>query len=46
LVSPLLERYFYKRGFDTAATTAIRLEDVVGPAPDQQAAGGDQLVLR
>jgi lipopolysaccharide heptosyltransferase II len=28
LVSPLLERFFYKRGFDTAATTAIRLEDV------------------
>ena len=28
LVSPLLERFFYKRGFETAATTAIRLEDV------------------
>jgi ADP-heptose:LPS heptosyltransferase len=28
LVSPLLERFFYKRGFDTAATTAIRMEDV------------------
>ncbi|PYR17447.1 MAG: hypothetical protein DMF94_23725 [Acidobacteria bacterium] len=28
LVSPLLERFFYKRGFDTAATTAIRVEDV------------------
>jgi ADP-heptose:LPS heptosyltransferase len=28
LVSPLLERFFYKRGFDVAATTAIRLEDV------------------
>jgi heptosyltransferase II len=28
LVSPLLERFFYKRGFDSAATTAIRLEDV------------------
>ena len=28
LVSPLLERFFYKRGFDTAATTAIRLGDV------------------
>jgi hypothetical protein len=28
LVSPLLERFFYQRGFDIAATTAIRLEDV------------------
>jgi ADP-heptose:LPS heptosyltransferase len=28
LVSPLLERFFYKRGFDSAATTAIRVEDV------------------
>jgi heptosyltransferase-2 len=28
LVSPLLERFFYKRCFDIAATTAIRLEDV------------------
>jgi heptosyltransferase II len=28
LVSPLLEKYFYKRDFDVAATTAIRLEDV------------------
>jgi ADP-heptose:LPS heptosyltransferase len=28
IVSPLLERFFYKRGEDTAATTAIRLEDV------------------
>jgi hypothetical protein len=27
LVSPLLERFFYKRGFDPAATTAIRLDD-------------------
>ena len=28
LVSPLLERFFYKRVFDEAATTAIRLEEV------------------
>jgi heptosyltransferase II len=28
LISPLLERFFYKRDFDVAATTAIRLEDV------------------
>jgi heptosyltransferase II len=28
LVSPLLEQFFYKRGFDHAATTAIPLEDV------------------
>jgi heptosyltransferase II len=29
LVSPLLERFFYKRGFDNAATTAISLDDVL-----------------
>jgi ADP-heptose:LPS heptosyltransferase len=28
VVSPLLERYFYKRGFDEAATTAIGLDQV------------------
>ena len=28
IVSPLLERYFYQRGDDTAATTAISLEQV------------------
>jgi hypothetical protein len=28
LVSPLLERYFYKRAFDHAATTAITLDEV------------------
>jgi lipopolysaccharide heptosyltransferase II len=28
LVSPVLDRFFYKRDFDPAATTAIRLEDV------------------
>jgi heptosyltransferase II len=28
LVSPLLEQFFYKRGLDPAATTAIALEDV------------------
>lgn len=28
LVSPLLEQFFYKRVFDPAATTAIRLQDV------------------
>jgi ADP-heptose:LPS heptosyltransferase len=28
IVSPLLEKYFYHRGFDPAATTAIRLDDV------------------
>jgi heptosyltransferase II len=27
LISPLLERFFYKRGYDVAATTAIRLDD-------------------
>ena len=28
LVSPVLERFFYKRGLDVAATTAIQLEEV------------------
>jgi ADP-heptose:LPS heptosyltransferase len=28
VVSPVLDRFFYKRDFDPAATTAIRLEDV------------------
>ena len=28
LVSPLLDQFFYKRGFDQAATTAIPLEEV------------------
>jgi hypothetical protein len=28
VVSPLLERYFYKRGNDTAARGAISLDDV------------------
>lgn len=28
LVSPFLEKYFYKRDFDVAATTAIAMEDV------------------
>lgn len=28
IVSPLLERFFYKRGLDNAATSAIRLEEV------------------
>jgi hypothetical protein len=29
IVSPLLEEFFYKRGFDKRATTAIILEDVI-----------------
>jgi hypothetical protein len=28
IISPLLEKYFYRRGHDAAATTAIALEDV------------------
>jgi hypothetical protein len=35
LVSPLLERYFYKRGFEEAATTAIPLEDVFNSVMDK-----------
>ena len=29
IVSPLLEEYFYKRGFDSRATTAVSLEEVL-----------------
>ena len=29
-VSPRLEEFFYQRGFDEAATTAISLEEVLG----------------
>jgi ADP-heptose:LPS heptosyltransferase len=29
IVSPLLERFFYQRGLDPEATTAVPLEDVV-----------------
>jgi hypothetical protein len=28
IVSPLLERFFYQRGFDPAATIAITLDEV------------------
>ena len=28
IVSPLLEQFFYKRGFDARATTAVTLEEV------------------
>ena len=40
LVSPLLERFFYKRGHDTAATTAIRLEDVFDAVMDRLRTAG------
>ncbi len=29
IVSPLLERFFYKRGYDRGATTAIEVPEVV-----------------
>jgi ADP-heptose:LPS heptosyltransferase len=29
IVSPLLERFFYKRGYDRSATTAINVEKVM-----------------
>jgi hypothetical protein len=28
-VSPLLDKFFYKRGFDASATTAIGLDEVL-----------------
>lgn len=39
IVSPLLERFFYKRGFDEAATTAIRLDDVFEAVMERLQAG-------
>jgi heptosyltransferase-2 len=30
IVSPVLERFFYKRGYDRSATTAVTVEKVVG----------------
>ena len=29
IVSPLLEKFFYKRGYDRSATTAITVEEVM-----------------
>lgn len=39
LVSPLLEKYFYKRGFETEATTAIALPMVFDAVLDRLQAG-------
>jgi hypothetical protein len=39
LVSPLLERYFYQRGLDTAATTAITLDEVYQAVTDRLRSG-------
>ena len=40
LVSPLLGQFFYQRGFDERATTAIRLEEVFEATMEQLKAGG------
>ena len=40
IVSPLLEQFFYKRGNDSRATTAISLEEVFAAAMDQLKAAG------
>jgi hypothetical protein len=39
LVSPLLEQFFYKRGFDAAAIAAIRVEDVFDAVINRLEAG-------
>jgi hypothetical protein len=44
IVSPLLEKFFYKRGYDRNATTAIRVEgvkDAVMAQLDAQVVGVD-----
>jgi hypothetical protein len=35
VISPLLEQWFYKRGWDERATTAISVEEVVGAVMEQ-----------
>ena len=35
MVSPLLEEFFYKRGYDTRATTAISVEEVISAVMTQ-----------
>ncbi len=40
IVSPLLAEYFYQRGFDERATTAIGLEEVLAATLAQLDAGG------
>ncbi len=32
IISPLLEKFFYQRGFDSAATSAVGLDEVLGAA--------------
>lgn len=39
IVSPLLERFFYRRDYDAAATTAIPYEDVLRAVREKIAAG-------
>jgi hypothetical protein len=43
IVSPLIEEFFYKRGFDPRATTAISLEEVFAAAIRQMALAGPAL---
>jgi len=35
IVSPLLEEFFYKRGYDNRATTAITVDEVLGAVMTQ-----------
>jgi hypothetical protein len=40
IVSPLLEEFFYKRGYDERATTAISVEEVINAVMAQLEAAG------
>lgn len=42
IVSPVLEEFFYKRGYDRRATTAITVDEVFGAVMRQLRIGGSQ----
>jgi hypothetical protein len=44
IVSPLLAEFFYKRGYDLRATTAISVEEVFGATIRQLNGAGSALV--
>ena len=48
IVSPLLQEFFYKRGYDSRAATAISVDDVLGAVMTQLQAvapAGNQITV-
>ena len=43
IVSPLLEEFFYKRGYDERAVTAISVDEVFNAVMSQLEAGAGQM---